>query len=118
MLNAAMLLTFLFASCTESAILVEPTAEHSKKCDNRSLEEIVQIAQNAPMTFEGKGKTRNGLTLKKELDLSSITGITNQGKIRTSGEIDTLLYAINYADNVWLCHSIFKEGYTWSDCIC
>ena len=99
MLNAAMLLTFLFASRTESAILVEPTAEHSKKCDNRSLEEIVQIAQNAPMTFEGKGKTRNGLTLKKELDLSSITGITNQGKTRTSGEIDTLLYAINYADN-------------------
>ena len=29
MLNAAMLLTFLFASCTESTILVEPTAEHS-----------------------------------------------------------------------------------------
>ena len=98
-LNAAMLLTFLFASCAESTILVEPTAEHSKKCDNRSLEQIVQIAQNAPMTFEGKVKTRNGLTLKKELDLSSITGITNQGKTRTSGEIDTLLYAINYADN-------------------
>ena len=110
MLNAAMLLTFLFASCSESTISVEPTAEYPKKGDNRSLEEIIQIAQNAPVTFEGKDKTRNGSIAKKEIEHSSITCITNQRVTRTSGEIDTLLYVMNYADNEGYVIVSSKQG--------
>ena len=92
------LLMIAVVSCTENIVPTE-VVKPEVKLENRSLEEIIQIAQNAPSLFEGKDETRGTTNVKKEIDLSSITGITNKGLTRTSGAIDTLLYVMNYADN-------------------
>ena len=92
------LLTIAVVSCTENIVPTE-VVKPEVKLENRALEEIIQIAQNAPSLFEGKDETRGTTNVKKEIDLSSITGITNKGLTRTSGAIDTLLYVMNYADN-------------------
>lgn len=92
------LLTIAVASCTENIVPTE-VVKPEVKLENRALEEIIQIAQNAPSLFEGKDETRGTTNVKKEIDLSSITGITNKDMTRTSSAIDTLLYVMNYADN-------------------
>lgn len=92
------LLTMAVASCTENIVPTE-VVKPEVKLENRDLEEIIQIAQNAPSLFEGKDGTRGTTNAKKEIDLSSITSITNKNMTRTSNVIDTLLYVINYADN-------------------
>lgn len=97
-LSSIALLTMAVVSCTENIVPTE-VVKPEVKLENRDLEEIIQIAQNAPSLFEGEDGTRRTTNAKKEIDLSSITSITNKGMTRTSGVIDTLLYVMNYADN-------------------
>lgn len=92
-LKSLALLTVVVASCTEN-IVPTKVVKPETKCENRSIEEVINIAQNAPSFFESKDETRGSANSKKKIDLLSITGITNKGMTRTSGAIDTLMYAI------------------------
>lgn len=51
------LLTIAVVSCTENILPTEVVMPEAK-CENRALEEIVQIAKNAPSLFQGKNETR------------------------------------------------------------
>lgn len=103
------LLTIAVASCTENIVPTE-VVKPEVKLENRAIEEIIQIAQNAPSLFEGKDGTRGTTNATKEVDLSSITSITDKGMTRTSGAIDTLLYVMNYADNEGYVIVSSKQG--------
>lgn len=108
-LSIIALLTMAVASCTENIVPTE-VVKSEVKCENRSLEEIIHIAQNAPSLFESKDETRGTKNVKKEIDLSSITSITNKDITRTSSAIDTLLYVMNYADNKGYVIVSSKQG--------
>ena len=97
-LSSIALLTMAVASCTENIVPTE-VVKPETKLENRTIEDIIRIAQNAPSLFDGEDGTRGTTNASKEIDLSSITSITSKGMTRTSGAIDTLLYVMNYADN-------------------
>lgn len=103
------LLTIAVASCTENIVPTE-VVKPEVKLENRAIEEIIQIAQNAPSLFESKDETRGTTNASKEIDLSSITSITNKDITRTSSAIDTLLYVMNYADNKGYVIVSSKQG--------
>ena len=97
-LKSLALLTMAVASCTENIVPTE-VVKSETKCENRSIAEVIKIAQNAPSLFGNNDETRGSANLKKGIDLTSITSITNKGMTRTSGAIDTLMYAINYEND-------------------
>ncbi len=108
-LSSITLLTMAVVSCTENIVPTE-VVKPEVKIENRAIEEIIRIAQNAPSLFDGEDGTRGTTDTTKEIDLSSITSITNKGMTRTSGAIDTLLYVMNYADNEGYVIVSSKQG--------
>lgn len=108
-LSSIALLTMAVASCTENIVPTE-VVKPETKLENRTIEDIIRIAQNAPSLFDGEDGTRGTTNASKEIDLSSITSITNKGMTRTSGAIDTLLYVMNYADNEGYVIVSSKQG--------
>lgn len=108
-LSSIALLTMAVASCTENIVPTE-VVKPETKLKNRAIEDIIRIAQNAPSLFDGEDGTRGTTKASKEIDLSSITSITNKGMTRTSGAIDTLLYVMNYADNEGYVIISSKQG--------
>ena len=58
------LLTIAVASCTENIVPTE-VVKPEVKLENRAIEEIIQIAQNAPSLFESKDETRGTKNVKK-----------------------------------------------------
>ncbi len=93
--HRALLIMALFSSCTENAIQLE-CVKQDTPTNNRTIEEILEIARNAPSTFESAA-TRSGQKTK-EIDATSLKAIPGKST-RTGENINTSLYAINYADN-------------------
>ena len=97
--QSVLLFTVSLISCTEDTVLPLDTPIQEKGLNNRSIEEIIKIAENAPLHFDAKDETRGTNNGRKEISLSSITAITNKGLTRSADTIDTLLHVINYENN-------------------
>lgn len=97
--NIAKLLVFIlvatFASCTEEMDSVEYPEFSSSHL--RSYSEAIEIAQRGISMLEGNSGTRSENGTRRKIDMNGFKCVTS--KPTRSGDVDTLLYVVNFEDN-------------------
>ena len=97
--NIAKLLVFIlvatFASCSEEMDSVEYPEFTSSHL--RSYSEAIEIAQRGISMLEGNSGTRSENGTRRKIDMNGFKCVTS--KPTRSGDVDTLLYVVNFEDN-------------------
>ena len=97
--NIAKLLVFMlvatFASCSEEMDSVEYPEFTSSHL--RSYSEAIEIAQRGISMLEGNSGTRSENGTRRKIDMNGFKCVTS--KPTRSGDVDTLLYVVNFEDN-------------------